>query len=73
MCRVHKGPARLEDGQPRMHAVRPCGPLPPIQLLTAQTSKMGGGRVIEVATKAEWDAQMKSAGDKAVSCERVRT
>ena len=27
---------------------------------------MGGGRVIEVGTKAEWDAQLSAAGDKAV-------
>ncbi|KAI8472417.1 MAG: thioredoxin [Monoraphidium minutum] len=27
---------------------------------------MGGGSVIEVGTKAEWDAQLAGAGDKAV-------
>ena len=27
--------------------------------------------MIEVATKAEWDAQMAAAGDKAVACVRV--
>ncbi|GBF98438.1 thioredoxin H-type [Raphidocelis subcapitata] len=27
---------------------------------------MGGGRVVECNTKAEWDAQLAAAGDKAV-------
>jgi thioredoxin 1 len=27
---------------------------------------MGGGKVIEIGSKAEWDAQMSGAGDKAV-------
>lgn len=27
---------------------------------------MGGGNVVEVGSKADWDAQLKQAGDKAV-------
>lgn len=27
---------------------------------------MGGGKVIEIASKAEWDAQLAGAGDKAI-------
>jgi thiol-disulfide isomerase/thioredoxin len=39
---------------------------PRLDAQSNRSATMGGGRVIEVATKAEWDAQLAAAGDKAV-------